>query len=200
MTRLTLQYHLRGIKEGTTEPQCVRQEIQPDSVLSGWRKVKRYYTDPSTEGFDEYESRAKASSYTTGFTQDSGEFCDCFDVRAGKALSADDTVVYLNNIANDPTVRYQRRYDAAQLLDYHIWPDSPSTSVRGLPAERSDIDVSEWLDAGMTGRTIGPTCMPLECANDRCTEGECLADPDVLRDTGQAECMVCGTKQTIPTY
>lgn len=201
MSRLTLEWHLRGIRDGTTEPECVRKEIEPDEILGGWdRTGSRYYTDPSVEGYEEYDSQARASSYTTGFTQENGEFCDCFDVDAHRALQADDTVVYLDMVTNDPTVRYQRRHDAAQLLNHHIWPEPRTIQEGGIPVERDDIEVSEWIDKGMTGRTVGPMVHPVTCENPRCGEGECLADPDVLRDTGRAECMVCGTVQSTPNF
>lgn len=146
MSRLTLEWHLRAIIEGPTEP---TEKVVGHKEVGG----KKY---PIRETVDE-------GSYTTGFTQDSGRFCDAFDVRAHKAIRSGDPVKYLDGIANDPTVRYQRRYDAAQLLDYHIWPDSPDAGTLGRSeglcghADRLDVDVSEWLDAGLKRRNIGPT-------------------------------------------
>lgn len=201
MTRLTLEYHLRGIEQGTTNVDCVRQDIEPDEVLGGWKKTgERYYTDPTTEGYEQYDSQAEAASYTTGFTQQSGDFCDCFTVHAQKALNSHDTVAYLDAVANDPTVRYQRRIDATRLLELHILPAAPMNTTREIPVDRDDINVNEWVDAGMTTRTINPTYRSVGCVSTDCQEVECLADPDILRETGRAECMVCGTQQPIPSY
>lgn len=190
MSRLTLEWHLRGIIEGTTEDECIRVDIEWSDALDEFRPVQRYYD---------------AGSYTTGFAED-GRFCDAFDVPARKALNADDTVAFLDTVAHDPVRPLQERHDAAQLLDHHIWPDPPDAGPLGRGnglaghADRTDIDVSEWVDAGMTGKNIGPTYFAMKCVNDACTEAECLADPDVLRDEGRAECMVCGTEQPIPEY
>lgn len=190
MSRLTLEWHLRGIRDGTTEPILVRQDIEPDNILGGWKKTgRRYYTDPTVEGYEQ-STQAGASSYTTGFTQESGDFCDCFDIDVSRALRTDDTVRYLDKILNDPTVRYQTRYDAAQLLNHHIWPESPMNDDR-IPVRRDDIDSSEWK----TRRRIGPMVHPSSCVNPECSEVECLVDPDTLRETGQVKCMVCGTEQ-----
>jgi hypothetical protein len=201
MTVLTLEYHLRGIVRGTTNPECVRQDISPDQHTSNaWdRTGNRYYTDPTTDGYEQYDSQIEASSYTTGFSQQSGEFCDCFAVHAQEALNSDDTVAHLDIVANDPTVRYQRRIDAAQLLEFHIWPDAPMSDIRSLPANREDIVIGEWIDAGMTTQKISPTYRSLGCVNSDCQEIECLADIDLLRETGRAECMACGTEQPIPS-
>lgn len=202
MTRLTLKWHLRGIVEGTVEAVCVRQDIEPDEALGGWKKTgKRYYADPHVEGNTEQRSQADAGSYTTGFTQESGDFCDVFEVSARRALDAEDTVKFLDAVAHDPSRCHQERYDAAQLLDYHIWPDSPKSHENGvISAERDDIEVSEWLDAGMNGTDVGPTYFAMRCVQDGCMEGECLADPDTLRDEGRSVCMVCGTQQPEPVY
>lgn len=189
MSRLTLEWHLRGIIEGTTEPQ--------DEVVGHFESAGKEW--PIRETVDE-------GSYTTGFEQDSGRFCDVFEVPARRALESGDPVKFLDAVAHDPTRRYQERNDAATLLNYHIWPDSPDAGTLGRAdgscghADRPDVDVSEWLDAGLVRRNIGPTYLPQSCVNDGCTESECLADPDVLRDEGEAECMVCGTRQPEPTY
>lgn len=203
MTRLTLEWHLRGIVEGTVEPICVRQDIEWCDLLERWdRTGDRYYADPTVEGtYEQVDTRAEAGSYTTGFTQESGDFCSAFDIPASKALKSDDTVAFLDAVAHDPTRRYQERYDAAVLLDFHIWPDSPKSHENGvIDAERDDIDVSEWVDQEMVGKDIGPTYLPARCSNPECTEGECLADPDVLRDKGVAVCMMCDTEQPNPVY
>ena len=203
MTRLTLHWHLRGIVEGTTVAECVRVDLDHYSEWSDrWWPGQRYYTDPNVEGYKQHESQSAANSYTTGFRQDCGEFCDAFSIRAHEALHAEDTVKYLDAVAHDPTKRHQERYDAAQLLDYHIWPDSPDAGSlgRGLQADRHDIDVREFLDAGMGRRSVGPTYMAMRCVNPDCSEGECLCDWDTLRDENRAECMVCGTEQPRPQY
>lgn len=201
MTRLTLEYHLRGIIKGTVEAVCVRQDIEPDEALGGWKKGRRYYADPHVEGNREQRSQADAGSYTTGFTQESGDFCDVFDVPAREALESGDPVAYLDAVAQDPVRPHQERYDAAALLDYHIWPDSPKSDENGvIAAERDDVIVSEWTEAGMVGKNVGPTYFPVRCANPDCMEGECLADPDTLRDEGISVCMVCGTQQPEPQY
>lgn len=158
MTRLTLEYHLRAIRDGV-----------PDDA------------------------------YTTGLPSD-GRVCNAYDVQAGEALRADDTVAYLDAVAHDPIKPFQERNDAAALLDYHIWPESPRSTNSFHNADRDDIDVSEWIDAGMTRTNIGPTCFPMRCVNPDCNEGECLADPDTLRDEGTAVCMLCGTEQPMPEY
>lgn len=199
MTRLTLEWHLRGIIEGTTEPVCVRQDIEYGVGERYW-PTKKYYADPNTEDNREQRSQAEAGSYTTGFTQDSGDFCDAFDVPALKALNADDTVAYLDAVAHDPVKRFQERYDVAALLDYHIWPDSRSVTNPFHDVTREDIDVSEWIYAGMTGQSIGPTYFAMDCANPNCMEGECLSDIDKLRETGVSICSVCGTEQPVPEY
>lgn len=139
-------------------------------------------------------------AYTTGFPSD-GRVCDAYDVPAHAALHSDDPVAFLDAVAHDPIRRYQERHDAAELLNHHIWPDSPKSNENGvIPAERDDIDVSEWLEAGMVRESIGPTYFAMRCVQDECMEGECLADPDTLRDEGRAECMVCGTQQPEPQY
>lgn len=198
MTRLTLEWHLRGIIEGTTEGVLVRQDMEWDEFLDRWNRTgERYYTDPSTDDFEQYDSQAEAGSCTTGFTQESGAFCDVYDVPTLQALNSGDPVRYLDAVAHDPTRRFQQRHDAAELLDRHIYPESPTSHENGvIPAERDDVDVSEWT----VRRSVGPTYLPMRCANPDCTEGECLADPNVLRDEGRAECMVCGTEQVIPDY
>lgn len=166
MTRLTLEWHLRGIIEGTTDGACVRADIEYGPGDRYWA-TKRYYTDPSTNDFQEYDSQSKADSYTTGFRQDCGEFCDVIDVPARDALNSDDPVTFLDAVANDPARRAQERNDAAWLLSRHIWPD-------------------------------GELCHALRC--DTCLEGECLCDPDVLRDYDRVVCMTCGTEQSRPAY
>lgn len=159
MSRLTLEWHLRGIMEGVP-----------------------------------------GGAYSTGWPSD-GRTCDAFDVPASEALRSDDPVAYLDAVSHDPIRRHQERYDAAQLLDHHIWPDSPKSDENGVIAcERDDIDISEWLDAEMVGRSVGPTYFAMRCVNSDCMEGECLADPDTLRDEGKAVCMLCGTQQPEPVY
>lgn len=195
MSRLTLYWHLRGIVEGVTNPECVRVDLK--TYFGGrWWPETRYYTDPTVEGYRQYESTAKADSYTAPFDQDCGEFCDALSIRAYKALHADDTVQYLDNVAHDPTKRFQERGDAAQLLSWHIYPDAPRVRNDFEVLERDDIDPSEW--DRRTNYT--PLCLPMECVNDDCTEGECLADPNTLRDEDRAVCMVCGTEQPMPMY
>lgn len=192
MSRLTLHWHLRGIIEGTTEPTSrvtnadrVKVEDGDDIVI------------PKSRSFDD-------GSYTTGFTQDSGRFCTALDVPAYKALQADDAVAFLDRVAHDPVRPFQERHDAAQLLHWHIWPDAPSAGTLGRntsligQASRQDITFSEWLDADMVRSSIAPRYAPLQCAG--CTNSETLADPDVLRRTGRAVCMACGTEQEIPQY
>ena len=203
MSRLTLEWHLRGIVEGTVEAVCVRQDIEWCDLLERWNRTgKRYYADPSVEGNTEQNpSQADAGSYTTGFTQESGDFCSAFDVPAHEALNSGDPVAFLDAVAHDPIRPFQERNDAATLLDYHIWPESPKSNANGvIDANRDDVDVSEWLDAGMTAKSVGPTYFPMRCANPDCMEGECLADPDTLRDEGIPVCMVCGTEQPVPEY
>lgn len=199
MTRLTLEYHLRGILQGTVSAVCVRQDIEPDEALGGWKKTgRRYYADPHVEGNREQRSQAEAGSYTTGFTQESGDFCDVFDVPAREALESGDPVAYLDAVAQDPHRRYQERYDAATLLDYHIWPDDPRSHANGvIDAERDDIDVSEWLEAGMTRGSSG--CY-FSASCERCGEGECLSDPDCHARLGIPVCMTCGLIQPEPQY
>lgn len=164
MTRLTLEWHLRTIRDGVAE-----------------------------------------GAYETGWPED-GRVCDAYTVQAHEALQSDDTVAYLDAVAHDPIRRHQERYDAARLLDYHIWPDSPDAGTLGRAdgllghADRPDIDVSEWVDAGMVAQRIGPMYFAMSCVNPSCTEGECLADPDTLRDEGTPVCMVCGTEQPEPEY
>lgn len=190
MSRLTLHWHLRGIIEGTTEP---------TSRVSNANRVK------VEDGEDivipkEYEQ--EEGSYTTGFTQDSGDFCPALDVPAQRALRADDAVAFLDKVAHDPIQTPQVRHDAAQLLNWHIWPDARDAGTLGRSTslcghcDRPDIDFNEWLDAGMVGPSIGPRYTPLQCAG--CRNEETLADPDVLRATGRAVCMSCGTEQDIP--
>jgi len=183
MSRLTLEWHLRGIVEGTTD---IEREVvgYEESVGKRW---------PIREVVDE-------GSYTTGFTRDSGHFCDVSEVPVRRALAAEDTVAFLDTLAHDPTKRFQVRNDAAWLLDKHIWPDSPRHTNSIHNAEREDITVAEWSDAGLVRTNIGPTYLPPRCVNPDCSEGECLADPDALRDDGSAVCMVCGTEQPIPEY
>lgn len=183
MTRLTLEWHLRGIIEGPTASQ--------DEIVGYEEVVGKEY--PIREQVDD-------GSYTTGFTQESGRFCDAYDVPAWEALNSDDPVQYLDAVAHDPLRRFQERNDAATLLNYHIWPESPDTTNTFANAERDDIDVSEWINAGMTAKSIGPTYFPMRCVKSGCMEGECLADPDILRDEGVPVCMVCGTEQPIPDY
>lgn len=128
------------------------------------------------------------------------------DVPAWEALHSDDPVAFLDAVAHDPTRRMQERYDAAQLMNEHIWPDSPDIGPLGRSeslcghCDRPDIDFSEWVDAGMTGRHVGPTYFAMRCVQPDCTEGECLSDPDTLRDEDRAVCMACGAEQPIPEY
>ena len=188
---------LTGNYRGTTEPECVRVDLKEYSeYIERWTIETRYYTDSSTEEYEEYDSQAEADSYTTGFVQDSGEFCDVFSVRAYTALQADDTVQYLDCVAHDPTKRFQERSDAAQLLSWHIWPDPSDSQNEFELLDRNDIELSEW------DRRIknDPMCLPMECVNNECTEGECLSDLDTLREEERAVCMVCGTEQPIPEY
>lgn len=142
---------------------------------------------------------AEDGAHTTGFPKD-GRFCDAYDVPASRALRADDTVSFLDALAHDPTRRYVVRVDAASLLDEHVWPESPCSQNSFANAEREDVDVAEWHDAGFVRKSIGPTYLLPRCVNPSCTEAECLADPDVLRDEGVAQCMVCMTEQPIPSY
>lgn len=184
MTRLTLEWHLRGLINGPTDPEY---EVVGTEEVAG-------------KSFDVTE-KVKEGSYTTGFTQESGVFCDALEIPASQVLASDDPVKCLDAIAHDPTRRMQERSDAAWLLDKHIWPESPDNQVNGvIAAKRDDIDVREWTDAGMVGRKIGPMCKPIRCKHSACMEGECLADPDILRDEGIAVCMACGTEQPIPEY
>lgn len=158
MTRLTLEWHLRAIRDGV-----------PDEA------------------------------YTTGWPED-GRTCDAFHIPVYEVLRSDDPVRYLDAIAHDPTRPLDERNDAAALLDHHIWPESPREGNVFSNAERDDIDVSEWIEAGMTNMRIGPTYFPMRCVSDDCMEGECLADWDILREEDRAVCMVCGTEQPIPEY
>lgn len=178
MTRLTLHWHLRGIINGPEDPE--------DKII-GYEEIAGKEFPIREESYE--------GSYTTGFTQESGDFCGALDVPASRALNAEDTVKFLDSLANDPTVRYQVRYDSAWLLDNHIWPESPKSRGR-LGIEREDIDMSEWPKRG----SVGPTYLTPSCDNDSCGEAECLADPDILRETGDAVCMACGSKQSIPEY
>ena len=200
MTRLTLEWHLRGIIEGTVEPECVREDVEYDEVLERYWPIGSYYADPHVEGNTEQRGQHEAGSYTTGFTQESGDFCDVYEVPAHEALRSDDPVQFLDAVAHDPTRRFQERNDAAQLLKYHIWPDAPRDTNTFSDVERDDVDSSEWVRDGMTRRSIPSGCHPMRCTNPRCHEGECLADPDTLRDEGRPVCMVCGTEQPIPAY
>lgn len=202
MTRLTLEWHLRGIIEGTVEAECVRHDIEPGVGDRHW-PTTQYYADPTVEGNrEQVPSQAEAGSYTTGFTQESGDFCDTFDVPAHKALNSDDPVKFLDAVAHDPVRPPQQRFDAAALLNEHIWPDAPRNSHSNSFAliERDDIDYEAWIESGMTRRTDPPMYFAMECVNSTCKEGECLADPDTLRDEGIAVCMICGTEQPEPEY
>ena len=196
MTRLTLEWHLRGIIEGTTEPECVRVDIEYDNVLERHWPTTYYYADPHVEGNAEQRGQHEAGSYTTGFTQESGDFCDVFEVPARRALNSGDPVRFLDAIANDPTRSYQQRHDAAQLLNYHIWPEAPKSPESESALSRDDIDVREWS----VRRSIEPKYFSARCVSESCREGECLADPDVLRDEGRPVCMACGTEQPVPAY
>lgn len=163
MSRLTLEWHLRAIRDGV-----------PDRAAS------------------------------TGFPTD-GRTCDSYTVSAGKALRSSDPVAFLEAVANDPIKPLVERTDAASLLNHHIWPDSPDAGTLGRAdglaghTDRPDIDFREWIDADLV-RSNRPMYLSMDCANPKCTEGECLADPDVLRDDGVPVCMVCGTEQSTPTY
>lgn len=197
MTRLTLEWHLRGIVEGTTEAEVVRLDITPGSHYKRreWSITKRYYGDPTDEERKRvYEEGAEAGSYTTGFTQESGDFCDAYDVPAWEALNSRDPVRFLDAVAHDPFRRAQERHDSAALLNYHIWPDSPRDTNQFADARRDDIDVREWT----ARKGVGPTYFSMRCKE--CLEGECLADPDIHRDEGRAVCMTCGTEQPVPEY
>lgn len=203
MTRLTLEWHLRGLIHGATSAEQVRLDIGPGSHRKSreWHVRQRYYGDPTDEARKRvYDAAAAANGYTTGFTQASGEFCDALDVPARQALESGDPVAYLDAVAHDPTRRHQERHDAAQLLGYHIWPEPPRSTNSVTDAERDDVSVDEWHEAGMRRPHVGPTYLPMRCVSDDCMEGECLADWDVLAETGRAECMVCGTEQPIPEY
>jgi len=161
MTRLTLEWHLRAIRDGTED-----------------------------------------EAYATGFPLD-GRVCTAFDVRAGEALRSSDTVQYLDAVAQDPFKTPQERWDAASLLNHHIWPDDPdagnlsrSTSLLGH-TDREDIDFEEWTEAGMTNVSSG-NYFSIRC--DRCLEGECLADPDIHARLGIPVCMTCGLIQPKARY
>lgn len=142
-------------------------------------------------------------AYSTEFPQN-GRVCTAFDVPAGEALRSTDTVAFLDAVAQDPVRPFQERNDAAELLNHHIWPESPDAGTLGRSesllghCDRSDIDFNEWTESNMTGRKIGPTYFSLSCPE--CLEGECLADPDILKSEGEAVCMTCGTEQTVPDY
>lgn len=133
MTRLTLRWHLRGIVEGTTEPVCVRVDLDPekpwdDPKYEDWGRLRagvRYYADPYVEDNREQREYHDANSYTTGFTQESGDFCDAFtQPMARRALRADDAVAYLDGVAHDPTAPPDWRNDAAWLLSHHVIPEA----------------------------------------------------------------------------
>jgi hypothetical protein len=184
MTRLTLEWHLRGIVEGVVNPVCVRQDIKPDDQLGGWDKTgTRYYADPHVENNREQRTQAGASSYTTGFTQSSGDFCDAFEVPAREALDASDTVRFLHGVCKDPVRGFQERADAARLLTIHIWPNEPNnTGLRvadghTIHATRDDIDFSEWFEKGLVRTQHKPRCEPLKCPNCRNEENFWDFDP-----------------------
>lgn len=138
-------------------------------------------------------------AYSTGFPTD-GRVCTAFTIHTGEAFGSGDIVAYLDAVANDPIRPFQERVDAAALLSHHIWPDAPRDTNPFSDVERDDVDVTEWIDAGFTRTGLDPSCFSMRCVNDGCQEGECLADPDVLRDEGRPVCMVCGTEQPLPDY
>lgn len=192
MTRLTLEWHLRGIIGGTTDPECVQVNVEWSNAFEKFRPSMWTEEDPRPSR--EYRD----GSYTTGFERENGRFCDALDVPAREALASGDPVRFLDAVAHDPRRRFQERNDAAWLLDKHIWPDSPRAGTDLADIERADIDLGEWYDAGMVRQTHPPIYLPMKCAE--CREEECLFDPDILRDEDRAVCMTCGTEQPIPEY
>lgn len=178
MTRLTLEWHLRGIVAGTVEPECVRVDLDDYSEYSErWWPGKRYYADPHVEDNDEQRSQAGAGSYTTGFDQMSGAFCDAYsESMARQALNSSDPVAYLDAVAHDPAKPMDWRFDAAELLSHHIVPlsDKPDGDLK--------FPETYW----------SPAKCP-ECLNE-----ETLFDVD--RPDAPCRCTVCDRPMPQPEY
>lgn len=118
-TNLSLEYHLRGIVEGTTEDVCVRVDFDPAHYVGGRNWPERRHYD---EG-----------SYTTGYDHQSGDFCDAYPTSlAAEALRADDPVAFLDTVTRDPARPQDDRFAAADLLSTHVMPfgDGPNDAIQ----------------------------------------------------------------------
>lgn len=142
------------------------------------------------------------AAYATGFPSD-GRVCTAFDVPATRALQSSDTVRFLECRARDPVVSVTERRDAARLLSQYVYPDAANAGVLGrgeslLMPSRRDVTCSDWVGEGLVRSRVGESCSALQCGE--CGECECLADPEVLRERGEAVCLRCGAAQEQPEY
>ena len=141
-------------------------------------------------------------AYASGFPRD-GRVCTAFAVPARKALESSDTVAYLVCRARDPVVSVTERCDAARLLSAYVWPDAANSGVCGrgdglVMPSRDDVTCSEWVESGCVRSRVPESCSVLRCTE--CGEGECLAEPSVLKERGVAACMRCGAEHPQPEY